>query len=491
MENENLNEQQIQESELEQEPVAAVEEPVAEPLAEEVAEHEAAAEEAAEEQATQPETVAEEPVIVPAAPAIKKGYTAKVVLITLLCVVLAAALVVGVLAGAGVIFNDDGEVQETTENVEETTENVEETTLNVDLKSYTVSDEEAVAAQNTVVATVGDLQLTNSALQVDYWTSVYEYYSSYGYYLYLMGVDFSQPLDTLVYDAETNTSWQSFLLEYSLSIWHQYAAIQLVAEANNFVMTEDQLAYMNEMDSYMEQVATENSFATVEDLVKAQMGVGATVQGYKEFTDLAYKASCYVESYQESLDPTDEELDAYFTENADSYAESGITKESGNLVDVRHILVMPEGGTEDESGNVTYSEEEWETCRQKAQDLYDQWLEGDATEDSFAEMAGEHSEDPGSSSNGGLYSGVAAGDMVTEFNDWIFDESRAHGDHGLVKTTYGYHIMFFVDAQPQWLSVAKSDYLSEMISNMVTEAIEQYPLEVDYDAIALSEMTLG
>lgn len=487
MENENLNEQQIQEPELEQEPVAAVEEPVAE---------EVAAEPAAEEPVVEPEVIAEEPVVVPAAPVSKKGYTAKVVLITLACVLLAAVLVVGVLFGTGVLSADTIKKltftgsEATTDPVEETTENVEEPTVNPNLKSYTVSDEEAIAAQNTVVATVGDLQLTNSALQVNYWTSVYEYYSSYGYYLYMMGVDFSQPLDTLVYDAETNKTWQEFLLEYSLSIWHQYAAIEHLAQANNYEMTEDQLAYMDEMDSYMEQVATENGFASVEELVKAQMGVSATVQGYKDFTNLAYKASCYVESYQDSLNPTDEELDAYFTENAESYAESGITKDS-KLVDVRHILVMPEGGTEDESGTVTYSEEEWEACRVKAQEIYDQWLAGDATEDSFAALAGEKTEDPGSAETGGLYEGVAAGDMVTEFNDWIFDESRATGDHGLVKTTYGYHIMFYVDAQPQWLSVAKSDYTSEKISDMVSQAIEQYPLEVDYDAIALSAMTLG
>ena len=487
MENENLNEQQLQEPE--QEPVADVEEPAAEP-AEEVLETEVeeVVDTEAAETVDEPETVTEEPGVIPPGPMIKKGYTAKVVLITLLCVVLTAVLVVGVLAGTGVIFGDTPE--ETTENVEETTDHVEETTVNPNLKSYTVSDEEAIAAQNAVVATVGDLQLTNSALQVDYWTSVYEYYSSYGYYLYMMGVDFSQPLDTLVYDEETNTSWQEFLLEYSLSIWHQYAAIQHVAEENNFVMTQEQLDYMEEMDSYMEQVATENGFATVEDLVKAQMGAGATVQGYQDFTNLAYKASCYVESYQESIVPTDEELDAYFTENEEKYAEQQITKDS-KLVDVRHILVMPEGGTEDESGTVTYSEEEWEACRQKAQDLYDQWLAGDATEESFAALAGEKTEDPGSKETGGLYEGVKTGDMVSEFNDWIFDESRVQGDHGLVKTTYGYHIMFYVDAKPQWLSVAKADYISDKISEMVTAALEQYPLEVDYEAIALSAMTLG
>ena len=34
--------------------------------------------------------------------------------------------------------------------------------------------------------------------------------------------------------------------------------------------------------------------------------------------------------------------------------------------------------------------------------------------------------------------------MVQEFNDWCFDAARKPGDTAVVKTTYGYHIMYFV-----------------------------------------------
>lgn len=35
------------------------------------------------------------------------------------------------------------------------------------------------------------------------------------------------------------------------------------------------------------------------------------------------------------------------------------------------------------------------------------------------------------------------GQMVTEFNDWCFDESRQPGDTGIVETSYGVHVMYF------------------------------------------------
>ena len=34
--------------------------------------------------------------------------------------------------------------------------------------------------------------------------------------------------------------------------------------------------------------------------------------------------------------------------------------------------------------------------------------------------------------------------MVANFNDWCFDADRKAGDTGIVESTYGYHVMYFV-----------------------------------------------
>jgi protein-export membrane protein SecD len=61
----------------------------------------------------------------------------------------------------------------------------------------------------------------------------------------------------------------------------------------------------------------------------------------------------------------------------------------------------------------------------------------------FAALAQKYSEDPGSKDNGGLYKGVKRGDMVTEFNNVIFDSNFKPGTiyPELVKTQFGYHII--------------------------------------------------
>ena len=42
-----------------------------------------------------------------------------------------------------------------------------------------------------------------------------------------------------------------------------------------------------------------------------------------------------------------------------------------------------------------------------------------------------------------FYDNVNKGDMVEEFENWLFDEARFEGEIGLVETTYGWHIMYF------------------------------------------------
>lgn len=113
------------------------------------------------------------------------------------------------------------------------------------------------------------------------------------------------------------------------------------------------------------------------------------------------------------------------------------------LANVRHILAAFEGGTSDGNGNTTYSDEEKAAAKSEAEDLLAQWKAGDATEDSFAELANANSDD-GDGTTGGLYENVYPGQMVTSFNDWCFDDSRAAGDTGIVESEYGYHVMYYV-----------------------------------------------
>ncbi|MDO4846804.1 MAG: peptidylprolyl isomerase [Clostridiaceae bacterium] len=132
------------------------------------------------------------------------------------------------------------------------------------------------------------------------------------------------------------------------------------------------------------------------------------------------------------------------------------TRDTTKGVNVRHILVKFEDKTDEQGNAIELTDEEKATYYAKAQEIYELY-KADPTEENFAKLATEKTEDTGSAENGGLYESVYPGDMVTEFNDWIFDAARQPGDTDIIETTYGYHIMYFVgnDNAEKWASDVK------------------------------------
>lgn len=127
-----------------------------------------------------------------------------------------------------------------------------------------------------------------------------------------------------------------------------------------------------------------------------------------------------------------------------------MSRQEYNTIDVRHILARVDSSSLDKKSD-TYEQDLADLKAQKkaeAEKIYQEWKDGDATEESFAALADKYSAD---SPEGGLYTQVYHNMMVTEFNDWCFDATRQPGDTDIVETTYGYHIMYFVGQDlPYW-----------------------------------------
>ena len=423
-----------------------------------------------------------------------KATPGKIALAIAAGVAVLALLIALVISGVdGDLFKGNGETLPSEEATAPTEETVPPTTPpdgnpdDVTCKgTYTVSDDEIYAAADTVVATIGDEKLTNGLLQAYYWDGVYAFLQENGSYAGMLGLNFSQGLDTqLCAVGDVSMTWQQYFLDSALKTWHSHMSMALEGKDHGYELSGELLEAKNNLAPDMEELAKTYGYEDMAEFVHAYIGPGCSFEDYLTYMEVYYRGYGYFNHIYDHAVFTAEEVEAYFTENAESYASEGITRDSGKYVDVRHILLSPEGGTTDENGNTVYSDAEWEACRAAAQEILDQWLAGDATEDSFAELANTHSTDPGSNTNGGLYEGVYEGQMVPEFNDWCFDEARVYGDSGLVKTSYGYHIMFFVGSQDIWYVTAEQDLISSEVSAVMPEAMEKHPMEVDYGAIKL------
>lgn len=429
--------------------------------------------------------------------------------------------------------------------------------------------------KNTVAVTLGEHELSNAELNYFYIDAVNNFYSSYGSYASMFGLDLTKPLNQQVVNEETGATWADDFLSSAKSTAQSVYALVDAAEAAGYTLPQTSQDQLDITLSNLSAYAVMYGYQDADAYLKAMYGNGASLKGYKAYLELSSLASAYYTAYGESLTYSDEDLRAAEAENFNKYSsysynsyyvtaskflEGGTTDDEGNttysdeekaasvaaaeeaanaligeqitsvdaldaaiaamsinaettasstaytdtlyssvnsvirdwvtddaraegdktviastststdadgnettttngyyvvyflgsndntfaLKNVRHILVAFEGGTTDSStGTTTYSDEEKAAAKASAEALLAQWQSGDATEASFAALANEKSSD-GDGTTGGLYENIYPGQMVTNFEDWCYDASRASGDTGIIETEYGYHVMYFV-----------------------------------------------
>lgn len=371
--------------------------------------------------------------------------------------------------------------------------------------NYSVTDKKAGQKSDVVIANLGGSELTNGQLQIYYWSEVYSFVSNYYYYLSYFGLDYTQPLDQQQY--MEGQTWQQYFLESALQTWQANQALCDQAKANGYVLPEESQQELDGMIQKMEADALEKGYDSALAMVQESFGAGCTVEDYVAYMEVYYYAYSYFAELYDDIVPTTEQIENYFTTNEETFKSEGITKEDGNYVDVRHILVtISSFATEDapqaqadeettgdgETGETeeAYTEEQWAACLAEAQRILDLWLEN-PTEDHFGELANEYSDDNnGNVTNGGLYADVTkTTNFVEPFLSWCMDENRQVGDYDIVRTDYGYHIMYFSDSEPIWFAESREAYIADEAQKIVNDALDVAEPEINYKKIVLGVVT--
>jgi len=430
------------------------------------------------------------------------------VLITLLPVLLAL-----VLTGCG---KEPPVVEETVPVVETTEETVPPTTPEAGNPddatckgTYTGSESALKDAADTVVATMEDAELTNRKLQLYYWLEVADYCRSDAE----IKPDLSQSLDTQICPIDDSVnSWQQYFLQRALNAWHTHHALNLHAaqvpmpleEAYvpnpqhhvtyltdkpatkylygynpYFQPNEMHQAYLDEIPAQLQSFATAAGFANTDALAAALSGglaKGADLEAYALEMNTAYT---YFTELTYAIEPTAEDVAAYA-------AEQGIPESEDTRVDLRHVLLIPEGAEVAADGTVSCSEEAWEACLAQAQALLDGWRSGDATDPRFAELANRNSADAGSRLNGGLYVDLRKGELMEELDSWCFDDARQPGDTEIIRTACGYHILYCSDIVSGQNAAAEAALIWDASVALSATAREAYPAEFRYNAMVLA-----
>ena len=340
-----------------------------------------------------------------------------------------------------------------------------------------------------IAASVGDHELNNALLQIFYWSTVYNDLNENADYLSFRGPDTTRPFADQNYGE--NVTWEQHYLQTALDYYLQNVALAEEATKNGVTIPEETQEMIDQIPANLAAQASDYGFADVEDYLGQSFGPCVKMQDYLDYYNMTMLAYTYAGQLQENITVTEEEIEEFFDRHAEDYAADGIEKIDQNVVNVRHILVMPLKDT-DSDGDGTNDESSaaaWADAEETAKGLYEAWKQN-PTEEFFASLATSDSSDTGSTENGGLYEGIYPGQMVTEFNDWCFDPSRQPGDTDIVRTTYGYHIMYFSGQGDYiyWRSLAERDTRYEKFNKVIDDLFSQYELKVNYKKLHLFDI---
>lgn len=171
---------------------------------------------------------------------------------------------------------------------------------------------------------------------------------------------------------------------------------------------------------------------------------------YRELLDMARQTilvKMLFQKFQEENKPSDEEIKQRYDSDVAKIAEG--RKE----YKARHILVKAE------------TPEEFEAAEKKAGELLKELQDGA----DFATLAKEKSDDSSNAGNGGELGWADAGTYVQPFAQALQGLKKGEMSKELVKTQFGYHIIFLDDVREQSVNVPPLEQVKEQVAMQILQ----------------------
>ncbi|WP_443812899.1 peptidylprolyl isomerase [Collinsella sp.] len=250
---------------------------------------------------------------------------------------------------------------------------------------------------------------------------------------------------------ESDEDWATYLSQQGLTP-ESYRENVIDSIARQYLLTQAEKEYditvsQDDLDEAWDE-AVENYGGDEDAFVDMITQFGFTKETYQENTKSSLAQERLREKVASVEDPTDDQIVSYINENLDTYNDARRSS---------HILFkVADDATDEESAEV----------EAKAQEVLDKLNAGEIE---FADAAKEYSEDS-SADDGGDVGWDKLTTFVTEYQDALSALSTGQMS-GLVKTTYGYHIILCTD-QFNVESVSSADEIPEAIRDAISSKIK-------------------
>ncbi len=218
-----------------------------------------------------------------------------------------------------------------------------------------------IAEKSTIAVSVGDRELNSVEMNYyliesfnKFYNEMYEQYTSYtDMYLGMMGFDTTKPMNTQIYDSETNKTWADYFLESAVEQAKNDFALYDMAVKENFELPEDERTALESTYTSLETYAKLYGYSNVNKYLSAMYGYGASMDTYKQYAERSAIAAAFYNAHNDSLTYDNAALREYESTRYNNY--NSYNYSSCYLLYTEFI----EGGKEDEeTGEMIYTDEE-------------------------------------------------------------------------------------------------------------------------------------
>ena len=302
-----------------------------------------------------------------------------------------------------------------------------------------------IREKNTTALTVGGHELNSVEMNYFFMDAVNNFYSNYGSYASMFGLDVTKPLNEQFVDEESGLTWaDDFMTSAKDSAASTYAMVDAAAAAG-FSLPEEDRAELDSQLATLDLYATMYGYSNADAYLKAMYGTGASRKTYESYCEKQMLASAFYSNYAESLTYEDADLRAAEAENFGAY--SSYTYNSYYLATSRFLT----GGTTDSEGNTTYSDEEKAASVAAAEAAAKALTGKEITDAAALDAAIAALEINGGSGSSTYNENTLYSSLNASFREWMADSSRKAGDVAYFpstsgETVSGYYVVMFQDS---------------------------------------------
>ena len=279
--------------------------------------------------------------------------------------------------------------------------------------------------RSTTALTVGGTKVSAAELNHYYIDSVNGFLEQSGEYVSLFGLDTTKPLDEQFYSETDELTWADYFLDQATTGAQNMYAVYNAAKAEGFTLSDEGKATIDATIENMEMTAVLRGFPSADSYIAAVYGKGCNEKTFREYAEVQLIAQEYAVAKNESLVYDEAALDAKDAENPAAF--SAFSYHYYYMANTKFY----EGGTENEDGTKTYSDEEMEAGRAACE----------AAANSLAAATTVEELDT-------MYANVPAA-----IQSWVTDSSRQAGDIEVIASEYtneegdksvaGYYVVLF------------------------------------------------